>query len=125
MKIGELSRRTAISVRMLRYYEAEGLLSPQRTESGYRDYGDQEEAAVERIKALGLAGMTLPVIRQFLPCALAGRSEFESCDELRLILHQQMKQLEDRISGLNDSQAVLANLLSAFDASKAGVRGRT
>ena len=32
MKIGELSRRTGVSVRMLRYYEGEGLLAPQRTD---------------------------------------------------------------------------------------------
>ncbi|TGS35810.1 MerR family DNA-binding transcriptional regulator, partial [Mesorhizobium sp. M8A.F.Ca.ET.182.01.1.1] len=31
MKIGELSRRTSVSIRMLRYYEAEGLLAPVRT----------------------------------------------------------------------------------------------
>ncbi|WP_244893587.1 MerR family DNA-binding transcriptional regulator [Gilliamella apicola] len=36
MKIGELSKLSQISVRMLRYYEEEGLLSPKRTVSGYR-----------------------------------------------------------------------------------------
>ena len=68
MKIGELSRRTGVSVRMLRYYEAEGLLAPQRTDSGYRDYGPAEEETVRRIKMLGAAGMTLETIQQLLPC---------------------------------------------------------
>ena len=63
MKIGELSRRTGVSVRMLRYYEGEGLLAPQRTESGYRDYGPAEEQTVRRIKLLGAAGMTLETIQ--------------------------------------------------------------
>ena len=38
MQIGELSARTGASVRMLRYYEEQGLLEPRRTGSGYRDY---------------------------------------------------------------------------------------
>ena len=63
MKIGELSRRTGVSVRMLRYYEAEGLLAPPRTDSGYRDYGPAEEETVRRIKMLGAAGMTLETIQ--------------------------------------------------------------
>ena len=31
MQIGELSARTGASVRMLRYYEEQGLLEPRRT----------------------------------------------------------------------------------------------
>ena len=74
MKIGELSRRTGVSVRMLRYYEGEGLLAPLRTNSGYRDYGLAEEETVRRIKMLGGAGMTLETIKRLLPCASTSRS---------------------------------------------------
>lgn len=37
--IGEASRRTGWSPRMLRYLEDEGLVVPSRTDSGYRRYG--------------------------------------------------------------------------------------
>ena len=37
--IGEASRRTGWSPRMLRYLEHEGLVVPSRTEAGYRRYG--------------------------------------------------------------------------------------
>ena len=40
MKIGELSRRTGVPTRMLRYYEEQDLLHPERAENGYRAYGD-------------------------------------------------------------------------------------
>ena len=62
MKIGELSKRTGVSIRMLRYYEAESLLKPERTESGYRDYDMAEVRTVERIKLLGAGGMTMVVV---------------------------------------------------------------
>ncbi|MFB6640979.1 MerR family DNA-binding transcriptional regulator [Streptomyces chartreusis] len=38
MKIGELSSRTGVSVRLLRYYEEQGLLLSQRTAGGHRSY---------------------------------------------------------------------------------------
>lgn len=42
MTIGETSRRSGWSPRMLRYLEQEGLVVPDRTDSGYRRYGIRE-----------------------------------------------------------------------------------
>src|SRR5215468_2652045 len=39
MTIGEASRRTGWSPRMLRYLEQEGLVVPTRSAAGYRRYG--------------------------------------------------------------------------------------
>lgn len=38
MRIKQLSERTGVSSRLLRYYEEQGLLRPRREENGYRDY---------------------------------------------------------------------------------------
>jgi DNA-binding transcriptional MerR regulator len=42
MTIGEASRRTGWSPRMLRYLEREGLVAPARSDAGYRRYGIRE-----------------------------------------------------------------------------------
>ena len=42
MTIGETSRRTGWSPRMLRYLEQEGLVIPARSDAGYRRYGIRE-----------------------------------------------------------------------------------
>jgi MerR family transcriptional regulator, copper efflux regulator len=42
MTIGEASRRSGWSPRMLRYLEQEGLVVPGRSSSGYRRYGIRE-----------------------------------------------------------------------------------
>lgn len=112
MRIGELSKRTGVSVRMLRYYEGEGLLSPDRTGAGYRRYGPIDEATVHQIRVLGAAGMTLPIIRDFLPCALQERGEFEPCHELRARLRQQIERVDDRIAALAESRKALEALLA-------------
>ena len=117
MKIGELSRRTGVSVRMLRYYEAEGLLNPVRTERGYRDYDISDQDSVERIRLLGAAGLTLSTIREFLPCSLGRRYEFEPCDELKAKLRTQIGLIEDQRLRLAESRKLLTELLTAFEAS--------
>jgi DNA-binding transcriptional MerR regulator len=116
MKIGELSRRTGVSIRMLRYYEAEGLLAPDRTESGYRSFGPADEDAVERIRLLGNAGMTLSAIREFLPCSLRQRHAFEPCDELKSKLRRQIGLIDEQKDNLARSREILADLLAAFEA---------
>jgi MerR family transcriptional regulator, copper efflux regulator len=42
MTIGEASRRSGWSPRMLRYLEQEGLVVPARSDAGYRRYGIRE-----------------------------------------------------------------------------------
>lgn len=42
MTIGETSRRSGWSARMLRYLEQEGLVVPARSHAGYRRYGIRE-----------------------------------------------------------------------------------
>ena len=115
MKIGELSRRTGVSVRMLRYYEAEGLLAPLRTGSGYRDYGAAEEQTVRRIKMLGAAGMTLETIQQLLPCVRNNDPEFTPCNNLRKILADQVSLIDERIETLSQSRSILAGFLSSVN----------
>lgn len=42
MKIGDLVRRTGLSERMLRHYEALGILAPARSPGGTRDYSETD-----------------------------------------------------------------------------------
>ena len=65
MKINEVETRVGITKKNIRFYEAEGLLSPRRnSENGYRDYGEAEVDALRRIKLLRKLGVTLDEIRQ-------------------------------------------------------------
>ncbi|WP_435109877.1 MerR family transcriptional regulator [Nocardiopsis synnemataformans] len=67
MRIGELAERTGASVRSLRYYEKQGMLSSQRSASGQRHY---DEAAVDRvllIRQLFAVGMNSTTIAELLP----------------------------------------------------------
>jgi DNA-binding transcriptional MerR regulator len=68
MRIGELSTRTGVSQRSLRYYEEQGLLTSSRSEAGQRHYSDAEVERVSLIRRLFDAGMSSRVIATVLPC---------------------------------------------------------
>lgn len=68
MRIGELARRTGVSERSLRYYEAQGLLTADRTPGGHREYPESAVDRVIRIQELYSAGLCSSKIAQLLPC---------------------------------------------------------
>ncbi|MFG2122573.1 MerR family transcriptional regulator [Streptomyces sp. NPDC048710] len=67
MRIGELSRRTGVPNRLLRYYEEQGLLRPDRADNGYRSYPESAVPDVQQIRGLLDSGLTTEMIRAILP----------------------------------------------------------
>ena len=51
MKINEVEQLVGVTKRNIRFYEKEGLLSPGRTDNGYRDYGEEDVEAVWTVQA--------------------------------------------------------------------------
>lgn len=62
LDIGEVARRTGLTLRGLRFYEARGLVKPLRTEGGRRIYGAGELARLNAVVALKRAGFSLAQI---------------------------------------------------------------
>ena len=65
MKINEVEALVGITKKNIRFYEAEGLLTPRRnSDNGYRDYGKAEVETLRQIKLLRKLGVPLEEIRQ-------------------------------------------------------------
>lgn len=111
MRIGEFSRHTGVSVRMLRYYESQGLLQPTRIESGYRVYGIADAERVKRIVLLNKAGLTLERIRPVLACEIRQTSDFRPCEALKKSLQRTVTQLDEQIAGLAETRRMLVGLI--------------
>lgn len=81
LTIGELSHRTGVAVKTLRFYSDEGLLPPaERSQSGYRLYADEALLRLDLIRTLREAGLGLDSIKKVL------RRETSLADALRLRL---------------------------------------
>ncbi|MYZ37949.1 MerR family transcriptional regulator [Streptomyces sp. SID4917] len=104
VRIGELASRAGVSVRSVRYYEEQGLLTSTRSSSGQRHYTDDEVERVAFIQRLYAAGLSSRTITELLPCVDAP-SEENSDAAL-----ERMAQERDRLS------AHIADLLQTRDA---------
>ncbi|WP_329086112.1 MULTISPECIES: MerR family transcriptional regulator [unclassified Streptosporangium] len=112
MLIGELSRRTGVSPRLLRYYEAQGLLDARRGSNGYRDYDEDSVITVRKVRALLNAGLSTEVIRVVLPCTRGEQPGFDWCADLRALMDRELAVMDERIDGLQRSRGTLADYLA-------------
>ena len=68
VRIGELAARAGVSVRSLRYYEEQGLLTSSRTAGGQRWYAEVDVERVVLIQRLYAAGLSSSTIATLMPC---------------------------------------------------------
>jgi DNA-binding transcriptional MerR regulator len=114
MRIGELSRRTGVHERLLRYYEQQGLLQPNRRPSGYREYSDSDIEAVRRIRSLLAAGLSTSTIATVLPCLRDDDKRLvPTCSDLVAELCQERDRLTAAITELQLSRAMLDTVINA------------
>jgi DNA-binding transcriptional MerR regulator len=114
MRIGALARRTGVSVRLLRYYEEQGLLAPTRRSSGYPEYTGADVDTVRRIRALLAAGLNTRVIGRVLPCLADDPDRIvPTCPELVDILRVERDRIAASISQLQGTQRILDSAITA------------
>ena len=63
-RIGEVSEHTGLSLRTIRYYEEEGLITSERSAGGQRWYTDEDLVYLKRIIELKGLGFSLQEIRR-------------------------------------------------------------
>ena len=63
MNIKEIEAQSGMTRANIRFYEQEGLLSPQRQDNGYRDYSDADLETLQRIRLLRTLGLGIEEIR--------------------------------------------------------------
>lgn len=64
MRIQELERLVNTDRATIRFYEKEGLIAPNRSENGYRDYTQENALELKRILLLRRLGVSISAISQ-------------------------------------------------------------
>lgn len=98
MKIAEVSKRYGVSTDTLRYYERIGLLRHvPRNKSGIRDYDEASCNAVEFVKCMRDAGMSIESLVEYMELLEQGDETTAARKELLL---RQGDEIRERIAGL-------------------------
>lgn len=100
MKINEAEQLLGITKANIRFYEKEGLLTPARNESGYRDYTDSDLARLKQIVILRKLGLPVSQIQEVLDGALP----------LQEALDTNIEALNAQIDSLNGALAISRQL---------------
>ncbi|MFF9765242.1 MerR family transcriptional regulator [Streptomyces sp. NPDC053086] len=114
MLIGELSRRTGVSERLLRYYERMELIHSERRANGYREYDDQTVETVRRVRALLAAGLPTRIIRTVLPCTF-DEAVLRPCPGVLTSLRAQLDVLDQRADELETARRLLRQTIAATE----------
>lgn len=114
-RIGEFSKLTQVSVRMLRYYGEYGLLKPAQTDAftGYRMYSVEQISQLNKIVFLRDAGFGVGEMAELLANwdeALVARRFREKQEEIRLAIRAEEEKL-DRLRRAMESPGPHAELL--------------
>ncbi|WP_312978633.1 MerR family transcriptional regulator [Corynebacterium sp.] len=134
MLIGEVSRRTGVSTRMLRYYDSHGLVTPShRTSGGYREYSRGDLGRLMKVESLRSLGMGVEEVRTAIDdpaldvAAVVDRLREETRERIR-----DEEALLDRLDSLRDHHddppdswddvLAVTSLLSTLRSRRSGAR---
>ncbi|WP_317229322.1 MerR family transcriptional regulator [Clavibacter sp. MX14-G9D] len=117
MRIGELAKKTGVPARMLRYYEEQGLITPDRLPNGYREYGDYLVDRVNKIRGLADTGIPSRIIMDILPCldqpqAIVVRNAWPG---LRDTLTHERDRMSEKIDFLIQNRDAISSYIDALD----------
>jgi DNA-binding transcriptional MerR regulator len=124
MRIGELSERSGVSRRSLRYWEQQGLLRTQRRGNGYREYAEDAAVTVTTIRSLLDIGLPTAAIRQILPCTGDAGPQSDACPGLLTYVAQIRDDLDRKVAELTTNRDALTRFLhGAEDLARQGAAG--
>lgn len=117
-----MSGCTGVPARLLRYYEEQDLLHPERDSSGYRCYSAADVHRVRQIRGLLDSGLTTEIIRRILPFLDEGIHLPAQCltAETADLLEREAGRLGQRIDCLSRNRDAILGYLAAIRAARNG-----
>ncbi len=112
-KVGDLARRTGLTVRTLHHYDEIGLVKPSgHTDAGHRLYTGRDVARLQQVLSLRQLGFSLEEIRECL-----NRPGFSPLEVIRLHIARLREQIERQQNLLSRLETIAAHLERAGDLS--------
>jgi MerR family transcriptional regulator, copper efflux regulator len=111
MNIGAAAAASGVTAKMIRHYEAIGLLRPaERRANDYRDYGDRDIHELKFIRRARRLGFSIPEIGELLTI---WRDRGRSSREVKRIAEAHIDDLQSRVAELQAMANTLRELVAA------------
>jgi MerR family gold-responsive transcriptional activator of gol and ges genes len=108
MNIGELSKASGVSSKLIRHYESIGLISKaSRSMSGYRQYGENDVHILRFIKRGRVLGFPMKEIKQLLGL---WKNKGRSSKDVKALAISHLRILENKILELQEMADTLRHL---------------
>ncbi len=108
MNIGQASKASGVSTKMIRYYDEIGLVRPaSRTESNYREFDEREINELRFIRRARSLGFSMPEITQLLSL---WRDRERPSREVKAIAQKHLGELDARIAEMQTMADTLRHL---------------
>ena len=108
MNIGQASKASGVSAKMIRYYDEIGLVRPSaRTESNYREYDEREVNELRFISRARSLGFSMPEITKLLSL---WRDRGRPSREVKAIADRHLADLDGRIAEMQAMADTLRQL---------------
>ena len=117
MRISELADRVGVPTSTVRYYERIGLLSlPERTESGYRDYGEDDATRLLFITRARRMGLSCEQITELVPI-WDGTNCAGAHERVGQLIADKKAEIAERVADLQRFSLQLDTVRAALEAS--------
>lgn len=109
MNIGQAATASGVSAKMIRHYEEVGLFpQPERSDAGYRLYGEQQVHTLRFIRQARDLGFSIPQIAQLVGL---WQDRGRPSRQVKALAEAHMKELERKANDLLAMKATLEHLV--------------
>lgn len=114
--ISEASEALGITSHTLRYYEKEGIITPERCSSGYRSYTDSHLKWLKFVMKLRETKMPITAIKNYTGLVMEGN---HTTKERLTLLEEHQKNIQEQIKTLISTNEMLNDKICSYKKSLA------
>lgn len=108
MNIGEVAKASGINAKLIRHYEAIGIIpKASRTDSGYRVYSDNDVNILTFVKHARSLGFSMKEIKKLVSL---WRNKSRTSSEVKALANVHIKEMEQKILELQEMVKTLKHL---------------
>ena len=111
----KIQNKTGLTRKAIEYYEEKGLINPQKTENGYRDYSDNDLEVLIKVSLFRKLGISVTEIEDYLSTGISSLSSVSRRKQHQLDVEEKRKEvLELVVKG--ESQKLINEKIKLIEA---------